>query len=80
MHVDRIDHLVLTVADVERTVDRYARVLRMTPVTFSGGRRSAAGGRWPLAFGRLKLDLHEAGSRNRSPRLHNAGPAARMQS
>jgi catechol 2,3-dioxygenase-like lactoylglutathione lyase family enzyme len=54
MHIDRIDHLVLTVADVERTVDWYARVLGMTPVTFRGGRRA-------LAFGRQKLNLHEAG-------------------
>ncbi|MCM3921288.1 VOC family protein [Frankia sp. AiPs1] len=54
MHIDRIDHLVLTVVDVERTVDWYARVLGMTPVTFRGGRRA-------LAFGRQKLNLHEAG-------------------
>ncbi|MCK9896716.1 VOC family protein [Frankia sp. AgB32] len=54
MDIDRIDHLVLTVTDVERTVDWYARVLGMTPVTFRGGRRA-------LAFGRQKLNLHAAG-------------------
>lgn len=54
MIADRLDHLVLTVADVERTVDFYARVLGMTPVTFGGGRRA-------LAFGNQKINLHQAG-------------------
>jgi catechol 2,3-dioxygenase-like lactoylglutathione lyase family enzyme len=52
--IDALDHLVLTVADVERTVDFYARVLGMEPVTFAGGRRA-------LAFGEQKINLHEAG-------------------
>jgi catechol 2,3-dioxygenase-like lactoylglutathione lyase family enzyme len=52
--IDRIDHLVLTVADVDRTVDFYARVLGMEPVTFGDGRRA-------LRFGRHKLNLHQAG-------------------
>ena len=52
--IDRIDHLVLTVFDLERTIDFYSRVLGMEPVTFAGGRRG-------LAFGRQKLNLHQAG-------------------
>ncbi len=68
MHIDRIDHLVLTVADVERTVDWYARVLGMTPVTFRGGRRA-------LAFGRQKLNLHEAG-REREPKAARPTPGS----
>jgi catechol 2,3-dioxygenase-like lactoylglutathione lyase family enzyme len=52
--IDRIDHLVLTVFDVERTLDFYSRVLGMEPITFAGGRRG-------LAFGRQKLNLHQAG-------------------
>jgi catechol 2,3-dioxygenase-like lactoylglutathione lyase family enzyme len=52
--IDRIDHVVLTVFDVERTIDFYSRVLGMEPVTFAGGRRG-------LAFGRQKLNLHQAG-------------------
>jgi len=51
--IDRIDHLVLTVRDVEATVAFYARVLNMEPVTFAGGRRA-------LSFGRHKLNLHQA--------------------
>ena len=52
--IDRIDHIVLTVFDLDRTIDFYARVLGMEPVTFAGGRRG-------LAFGRQKLNLHQAG-------------------
>jgi catechol 2,3-dioxygenase-like lactoylglutathione lyase family enzyme len=52
--IDRIDHIVLTVHDIERTLDFYGRVLGMEPVTFAGGRRG-------LAFGRQKLNLHQAG-------------------
>ncbi len=52
--VDRIDHLVLTVFDIDRTLEFYRRVLGMEPITFAGGRRG-------LAFGRQKLNLHQAG-------------------
>ena len=52
--IDRIDHIVLTVFDIERTLDFYTRVLGMEAITFAGGRRG-------LAFGRQKLNLHQAG-------------------
>ena len=52
--IDRIDHIVLTVFDIDRTIDFYSRVLGMEPVTFAGGRRG-------LAFGRQKFNLHQAG-------------------
>lgn len=55
VRIDRIDHLVLTVHDIDRTIDFYSRVLGMEPVTFAGGRRA-------LAFGRQKLNLHQAGA------------------
>jgi catechol 2,3-dioxygenase-like lactoylglutathione lyase family enzyme len=54
MRVQRIDHVVLTVADIERTIAFYKRVLGMTAVTFGDGRRA-------LAFGDQKLNLHQAG-------------------
>jgi catechol 2,3-dioxygenase-like lactoylglutathione lyase family enzyme len=54
MQIDRLDHLVLTVADVERTVDFYTRVLGMRAETFGEGRRA-------LRFGRQKINLHQAG-------------------
>jgi catechol 2,3-dioxygenase-like lactoylglutathione lyase family enzyme len=52
--IDRIDHIVITAFDLERTIDFYARVMGMEPITFAGGRRA-------LAFGRQKINLHQAG-------------------
>ncbi len=54
MHLDRLDHLVLTVRDLSATVDFYTRVLGMTEVTFGQGRKA-------LQFGNQKINLHEAG-------------------
>lgn len=54
MRIDRFDHLVLTVRDVEATCSFYARVLGMEVVTFGEGRKA-------LAFGRQKINLHQAG-------------------
>ncbi|WP_420393636.1 VOC family protein [Acuticoccus sp.] len=54
MIVDRIDHLVLTVASIEATSEFYARVLGMDVVRFGEGRTA-------LAFGGQKINLHEAG-------------------
>jgi len=54
MVIDRIDHVVLTVFDLQRTCDFYERVLGMKVVTFGEGRTA-------LAFGRQKLNLHLSG-------------------
>jgi catechol 2,3-dioxygenase-like lactoylglutathione lyase family enzyme len=54
MKIDRIDHIVLTAFDVDRTIDFYSRVMGMEPITFAGGRRG-------LSFGRQKINLHQAG-------------------
>ncbi|MBA3417601.1 MAG: VOC family protein [Geodermatophilaceae bacterium] len=54
LRIDRLDHLVLTVADVDRTVDFYSRVLGMDPVSFGSGRRA-------LTFGTSKINLHQVG-------------------
>ena len=54
MRVDRIDHLVLTVRDIEATCDFYTRVLGMQVVTFGNGRRA-------VQFGEQKINLHEVG-------------------
>ena len=80
-----IDHVVLTVADVQRTLDFYERALGMTPVAFGEGRRA-------LAFGDQKLNLHQAGreferaasltrnARERELLLHRAAVCARGSS
>ena len=54
MRIDRLDHLVLTVADIDATMAFYTRVLGMEAVTFGAGRTA-------LAFGRSKINLHRAG-------------------
>ena len=54
MQIDRLDHLVLTVASIEATCTFYATVLGMQAVTFGNGRRA-------LVFGSQKINLHEAG-------------------
>ncbi|MDD2161921.1 VOC family protein [Pseudomonas sp. MIL19] len=55
MHIERLDHLVLTVADIEVTCAFYARVLGMHCVTFGAGRKA-------LAFGQQKINLHRYGA------------------
>jgi catechol 2,3-dioxygenase-like lactoylglutathione lyase family enzyme len=54
MRINAIDHLVLTVRDLQVTTAFYTRVLGMEAVTFGAGRRA-------LAFGVQKINLHEAG-------------------
>jgi catechol 2,3-dioxygenase-like lactoylglutathione lyase family enzyme len=53
MHIERLDHLVLTVADIDRTCAFYTRVLGMEVVHFGEGRTA-------LRFGRQKMNLHPA--------------------
>lgn len=50
-----IDHLVLTVASIEDTVQFYTRFLGMEARTFGTGRTA-------LHFGAHKLNLHQAGA------------------
>lgn len=66
--IDRIDHVVLTAHDVDRTIEFYSRVLGMEPVSFAGGRRG-------LAFGRQKINLHQAG-REYEPRALTPTPGS----
>src|SRR5882762_2041473 len=54
MNIDRLDHLVLTVKDVEATCRFYADVLGMEVITFGGGRKA-------LRFGNQKINLHQKG-------------------
>jgi catechol 2,3-dioxygenase-like lactoylglutathione lyase family enzyme len=68
MHIDTLDHLVLTVRDLEVTIAFYTRVLGMEAVTFGAGRQS-------LAFGTQKLNLHQAG-REYEPKAAQATPGS----
>ncbi|MGE4406495.1 VOC family protein [Pseudomonas sp.] len=68
MQIDHLDHLVLTVADIEATVDFYTRVLGMRALTFGEGRQA-------LAFGKQKLNLHQAG-REFEPKAERPTPGS----
>lgn len=52
--IDSIDHLVLTVADVEKSCAFYSKVLGMKVITFGGCRKA-------LEFGTQKINLHQYG-------------------
>ena len=54
MKVDRLDHLVLTVKDLDATCQFYAAVLGLEVVTFAENRIA-------LACGSMRIHLHEAG-------------------
>jgi catechol 2,3-dioxygenase-like lactoylglutathione lyase family enzyme len=53
--IDRLDHLVLTVKDIETTAQFYESVLGMEKVTFGESRIA-------LLFGQQKINLHELGN------------------
>ncbi len=54
MQIKGLDHMVLTVADIEITCDFYNRVLGMEVVTFGDSRKG-------LRFGSQKINLHRSG-------------------
>lgn len=54
MKIDKLDHLVLTVRNIEATCNFYTRVLGMEEITFDTGRKA-------LQFGKQRINLHQAG-------------------
>jgi catechol 2,3-dioxygenase-like lactoylglutathione lyase family enzyme len=68
MFIDRLDHLVLTVASIEASCAFYQRVLGMTIVGFGRGRTA-------LAFGNQKINLHQAG-KDFVPHAHRPVPGS----
>ncbi|MCQ4140963.1 VOC family protein [Chryseobacterium sp. EO14] len=54
MKIKSIDHLVLTVADIEKTVDFYTSILGFEVVVFGENRKA-------LTFGNQKINLHQKG-------------------
>lgn len=59
LFVDRIDHIVLTVADIEATTSFYERALGLKRETFPGPDGSL---RYALAFGQQKINLQDRGT------------------
>jgi catechol 2,3-dioxygenase-like lactoylglutathione lyase family enzyme len=56
---DRIDHLVLTVSDIERTLEFYERALGFERETFQGPDGQS---RYALRFGQQKINLQDRGT------------------
>lgn len=54
MKIKSIAHLVLTVADIEKTVDFYTSILGFEVVVFGENRKA-------LTFGNQKINLHQKG-------------------
>ncbi|MCP1659152.1 VOC family protein [Neisseria perflava] len=54
MQISHIDHIVLTVADIERSIAFYTQVLGFQEETFGNGRKA-------LKFGCQKINLHQKG-------------------
>ena len=52
MKITQLDHLVLTVRDIQVSCDFYTRILGMQLVEFAGGRKA-------LKFGSQKINLHQ---------------------
>ena len=53
--IDRLDHFVLTVKDIDKTVEFYTKVVGMEKELFKGDRVA-------LKFGNQKINLHKLGS------------------
>ena len=55
MKITALDHLVLTVANIEKSIAFYTQVWGMEEITFGEGRKA-------LLFGRQKINLHQRGA------------------
>ena len=64
--ITHIDHIVLTVSDIEAAVAFYTRVLRLRTETFAGGRRA-------LHFGNQKINLQTLGMELRNHAATGSG-------
>ena len=58
--VESLDHLVLTVADMDKTVTFYRDILGMQAEQFVSA--SDGSTRWALKFGKQRINLHPASS------------------
>ncbi|HSB79774.1 MAG TPA: VOC family protein [Candidatus Methylomirabilis sp.] len=68
MQLARLDHLVLTVRNLDVSVDFYVRVLGMSLQTFDKDRKA-------LRFGSQKINLHESG-KEFEPKAHHPTPGS----
>ncbi|KUF43157.1 VOC family protein [Myroides marinus] len=63
MQIKNIDHIVLTVADIAKTIEFYTTVLGLELETFKENRKA-------LKFGTQKINLHQKGNEFEPKALH----------
>lgn len=68
MNIKHIDHIVLTVRDIEKTIQFYETILGMKKDTFGDGRVA-------LKFGNQKINLHLAG-KELEPKANSPTPGS----
>ncbi len=68
MNISHLDHWVLTVADIEITLNFYQRVLGMEKQTFANNRVA-------LKFGNQKINLHQVGN-ELEPKANTSSPGS----
>ena len=66
--ITQLDHLVLTVKDIETSITFYTKVLGMEVITFGENRKA-------LKFGSQKINLHQYGNEF-EPRAHQPTPGS----
>lgn len=52
MRINHIDHIVLTVANIDKTIKFYTQIMGFEVITFGDNRKA-------LAFGNQKINLHQ---------------------
>lgn len=55
MEIQNIDHIVLTVVDIDKTIEFYTHILGFQVITFGANRKA-------LTFGNQKINLHQKGN------------------
>lgn len=68
LKIESLDHLVLTVQDINRTIRFYETALGMETVEFGQGRKA-------LCFGQQKINLHQY-QNEFTPKAHNPTPGS----
>ena len=64
--ISHFDHIVLTVANIDKAVSFYETVLKMEAITFSNGRKA-------MRFGQQKINLQLLGQELRNHAMEGSG-------
>ncbi|PJE54867.1 VOC family protein [Marinomonas sp. BSi20584] len=64
--ISHFDHIVLTVANIDKAVSFYETVLKMEPITFANGRKA-------MRFGQQKINFQLLGQELRNHAMEGSG-------